>query len=111
MSDVFADSVASPRIQEQLRDLRRQLDRERGMRLSLENRRQNMESEKTDLLQWVHLECLQIVFFLESILQWKRIFFLEGTQSHVCCLTVDFLLQKTRDRNEGQVKPWAKQNW
>ena len=47
----FEESVNAMRLQEQLRDAQRKLDKERNARTSLENKRSSLEQERTDLMQ------------------------------------------------------------
>ncbi len=50
----IADSMNFMRAQEQVRESRRMLERERSSKVSLENKRKSLENERTDLVQYVH---------------------------------------------------------
>ena len=47
----FLDSMSIARLQEQLREARRQLDKERSTRTSAENKRKTVEKEKSEMIQ------------------------------------------------------------
>ena len=55
---MVTEPMNSMRLQEQVRDSRRMLDRERSARVSAENRRKNLEKERSELIQYV-ITCLQ----------------------------------------------------
>ena len=47
---LFSDSVNVMRLQEQLREAQRKLDKERSAKTSLENKRKSLEKEKSELI-------------------------------------------------------------
>ena len=47
----FEDSVSAMRLQEQLRDAQRKLERERSVRTTIETKKSNVEQERAELVQ------------------------------------------------------------
>ena len=57
-----SDSMSMVRLQDQVREARRLLDKERSTRASMENKRKNLEKEKMEVIMWVGTEVPWITF-------------------------------------------------